>query len=557
MRRFLFFCFDLFLVFSLSLGTTGVSLAFDLELPSDEDRWIKVESPNFTVFSNADVRIAEDTALTFEQLWAVLVRDLGGLPPSSPMTTLVYVFDYFSDAYPPYGPFSKGKPKKSGGVFLEGRLANYAVIVERDYRFPDHAGIYHDYVHTVLDALYPELPLWLEEGLAEYYSVFFIEEGRAHVGSRIDNHIAWLRNKPLIPLPELLAVDRDSPEYKEESRVGIFYAESWLLTHMLVTERPEGRVQAARYAELLREGIDRDTAFTTAFQTTFDELEAEFKKYIRSRSYHYTVFPVNRQIIRGTTTSEMTRPEVLFRLGDLLASGDSERHEFAAEHFEAALAIDGDFGPAVAGLGRLDETAGRYQAALARYQRAADLTPDDYRINLLLGRALARGIGGETAHEARETQLQRARTYLERAIQLRPDLVAAWADLGATYLEDSEDVKPGIDALEHAMELQPKHPDVGVNLATLYVAQGAAAQAEGVIARMKAAGVDAQTLRKASEIGERAITESELDLGARDRRREDPAAGIGVAGGSSRLSSEIAPPAHRRRLEWGGGGANP
>ena len=557
MRRYLLLCFVVVLVSSLSLAPAGIALAYDLELPSDEDRWIKVETPNFTVFSNADAGIAEETALTFEQLWAVLVRDLGRLPPRSPMTTLVYVFDYFSDAYPPYGPFSKGKPKKSGGVFLEGRLANYAAIVERDYRFPAHAGIYHDYVHTVLDALYPELPLWLEEGLAEYYSVFFIEEGRAHVGTRIDNHIAWLRNKPLIPLPELLAVDRNSPEYREESRVGIFYAESWLLTHMLVTERPEGRAQAARYAELLREGIDRDTAFTTAFQTTVDELEAEFKKYVRSRSYHYTVFPVNRQIIRGTTTSEMSRPEVLFRLGDLLASGGSERHEFAAEHFEAAIALDRDFGPAVAGLGLLDETAGRYQAALAHYQQAADLTPDDYRINLLLGRALAREFGGETADEARETQVQQARTYLERAVQLRPDLVAPWAELGATYLEDPEDVKPGIDALEHAMELQPKHPDVGVNLTTLYVAQGAAGQAEGVIARMKAAGVDARTLRQASEIGERVITESELDLGARDRRREDPTAGIGVADEYSRLSAEIAQFAHRRRLEWGGGGANP
>ena len=530
MRRYLSFCFGFFLISSLSLAPAGVSLAYDLELPSNEDRWIKVESPNFTVFSNADARIAQDTALTFEQLWAVLVRDLEGLQPASPMTTYVYVFDYFSDAFPPYGPFSKGKPVKSGGAFIEGRIADYAAIVERDYRYPTHAGIYHDYVHTVLDALYPGLPLWLEEGLAEYYSVFFIEEGRAHVGTRIDNHIAWLRNKPLIPLPELIAVDRTSPEYKEESRIGMFYAESWLLTHMLVTERPEGRVQAARYGALLREGIDRDTAFTTAFQTTFSELEAELKKYIRSRSYHYTVFPVSRTIIRNTTTSEMTRQEVLFRLGDLLGNGGSERRDFAAEHFDAALALDEGYGPAVAGLGLLDEAAGRYEAALAHYERAAALTPDDFRINLLLGRALARGYGGGATQEARETQVQRARRHLERAARLRPELVEPWAELGSTYLADSEDVGPGIDALEHAMELQPKRSDVGLNLTTLYVAAGAAAQAESVIVRMKAAGVDAETLRKAKEIGERVVAESELDRGARDRRRGDLTADIGVAG---------------------------
>ena len=76
MRRFLLTGFGVVLYFSLSLVPAGVSVAYDLELPGDEDRWIKVESPNFTVFSNADENIAQQTALSFEQLWAVLVRDL-------------------------------------------------------------------------------------------------------------------------------------------------------------------------------------------------------------------------------------------------------------------------------------------------------------------------------------------------------------------------------------------------------------------------------------------------------------------------------------------------
>jgi tetratricopeptide (TPR) repeat protein len=529
MRRFLFFGFGVVLITLLSIAPAGVSVAFDLELPNDDDRWIKVESPNFTVFSNADERIAQETAMRFEQLWAVLVRDLQGLHPVSPVVTNIYVFDYFSDVYPAYGPFAKGKPKRSGGFFLEGRAANYAAIVERDYRYPSHSGIYHDYVHTVLQAIYPKLPLWLEEGLAEYYSVFRIEEGRAQVGSRIDRHIAWLRNKPLIPLPELLSVDRDSPEYREESRVGIFYAQSWLLTHMLVTERPEGRAQAARFAELLREGHDRDTAFTKAFQTTFEELEAQFKKYVRSRSYHYTVFPVSRKIIRNTTMSDMTRPEVLFRLGDLAVNGDAARHHFAAAHFEAAVALDEGSGSAVAGLGLLDEIAGRDDAALGRYERAVELTPDDYRINLLLGCALARECAGETNRDECADRLRRARHHLRRAGELQPGLVDPWAELGATYIAQIDNVQPGIDALEHAMELQPKRADVGLNLTTLYVAQGAAVRADTVVERMRAAGVGAQTLRRAKEISDRLNPEVTCGRGSSDGRQ----------------------------VEWGGGGASP
>jgi tetratricopeptide (TPR) repeat protein len=500
MRRILNHSFGFILISTVSLMAAWVCEASELELPSEDKRWIKVETPNFTVFANTDPKIATGTARSLEQLWAVLVRHLDGVPAAAPVPTYVYVFDFFSDAYVPYGPFSKGKPEKSGGYFISRPQANYIAIVERDYRYPNHLDILHDFLHTVLDDYFPELPLWLEEGLADYYSVFHVEDGRAHVGYRINRHIAWLRNNPLIPLAELLAIDESSPEYAEEHRNGIFFAESWLLTHMLLNEHPDGRAQAELYAKLLREGVDRDTAFTKAFNTTYEKLEKELKKYVRTRSHHYTVFPLSGRIVQNTRVSAMARTEVLFRLGDLLGSGLMERVDFAAEHFNAVLALDDSFGPGVAGLGSLDEAAGRNEAALARYEQAAALSPDDYRSNLLLGRSLFGGLASAASDEARVAQLQRARTALRRATELRPDLVEAWIELGSTYLTDMENIDRGIDALEHAMELQPKRPGVGIDLTMLYVKQGSAAKADWVIARLKAAGVGEETLRRAKEI---------------------------------------------------------
>ena len=160
-------------------------------------------------------------------------------------------------------------------------------------------------------------------------------------------------------------------------------------------------------------------------------------------------------------------------------------------------------------------TAGRREAALAHYERAAALTPDNYRINLLLGRGLARGFGSAASHEARVAQLKRARAALQRAADLRPGLVEPWAELGSTYLSDTENTDLGIDALEHAMKVQPKHPDVGINLTTLYVKQGSAAEADSVIARMEAAGVEAQALRRAQEIAATLDPDTELERGSR------------------------------------------
>lgn len=501
MGRFLPRCIGFIVITMVSLMLTSVAATYELELPSVEGHWIKVETSNFTVFSNADVKIARKNAQSLEQLWAVLARDLASVPTVCPRPIYVYVFDFFSDAFIPYGPLSKkGRPKKSGGYFISRQMADYVAIVERDYRYTNRLDLYHQYVHAVLDGYHPELPLWLEEGLAEYYSIFHLEKGEARVGYRVNRHIARLRNSPLIPLADLLAIDRTSPEYDEDDRTGLFYAESWLLTHMLLIERPNGRVQSMLYAEMLRDGVDRETAFTRAFQTTYEELEKELRKYVRARSFHYKVFPLSQKIISNTEISDMARTEVLTSLGDLLGSGLSARYEFAAEHFKAALDLDDTYGPAVAGLGLLDEVGGRNEATHALYERAAKLSPGDYRVNLLLGRSLSSRAVSAASDKARVSLLQRARTALQLAADLRPELVEPWALLGATYVSGIDNAGPGIEALENAMNLQPKRPDVGVNLTTLYVKQGSAAEAESVIARMAVAGVDADALRRAQEI---------------------------------------------------------
>jgi hypothetical protein len=44
-----------------------------------------------------------------------------------------------------------------------------------------------------------------------------------------------LRQTQLLPLSALFAVDASSANYHENNKASIFYAESWLLTHYLMT----------------------------------------------------------------------------------------------------------------------------------------------------------------------------------------------------------------------------------------------------------------------------------------------------------------------------------
>ena len=66
----------------------------------------------------------------------------------------------------------------------------------------------------------------------------------------------------MIPLPELLAVNQSSPLYNEGDRRSIFYAESWALTHYLLTERPNGGAEVNKYVTAVAGGVPADAAFT-------------------------------------------------------------------------------------------------------------------------------------------------------------------------------------------------------------------------------------------------------------------------------------------------------
>ena len=71
--------------------------------------------------------------------------------------------------------------------------------------------------------------------MSEIYSTFEPVGTQAQIGKPIEAHLRVLAREQFMPLHELFSVDVDSPQYNEANRQGVFYAESWLLTHYLVS----------------------------------------------------------------------------------------------------------------------------------------------------------------------------------------------------------------------------------------------------------------------------------------------------------------------------------
>jgi len=77
------------------------------------------------------------------------------------------------------------------------------------------------------------MPLWLEEGLAEYWGNSQIENKEARVGLVDVRQIRYLQQNRLLPIQTLVTLDGTSPLYNTQDHAGLFYAESWLVVHLL------------------------------------------------------------------------------------------------------------------------------------------------------------------------------------------------------------------------------------------------------------------------------------------------------------------------------------
>jgi tetratricopeptide (TPR) repeat protein len=490
--------FALTLVLALFTWTISGTIAGPIaagarELPSPKEPWSELRTADFTIYSNAGERKAREIGEDLERLHDALAQLSPGLVLSSPVPTSIFVFkDAFS--FQPYARSYNSKVVDKGGYFLGRQLGNY-VAINADQHGQERELIYHEYIHYLLRNNVATLPLWLHEGLAEYYSTLEVGKGEARLGLPPAQHVQWLRQHALIPLTTIFAVDEHSPEYNEQARSGGFYAESWLLVHYLISGSPDRRGEAAELLRLAQAGTPPDRLFAAAFGADPAVLEAELRPYVKNYQFYSTRLPLRPEANLAMTARPMPWPEVLSRLGDLLGHLADDHLALAAEHFHAALAAQpapAAQASALAGLGELAERAGRADEARSFYERAAPLAPADPTVQYLLARSLLADPGADS--------LRRARAALQKVVALSPGFGEAWASLGYTYQAEENLGAEAVTSLEAAHRLLPARMEVAHNLALAYARTGQAQKAGEMIERVLVpGGASAEEVESARE----------------------------------------------------------
>ncbi len=477
------------------LSSAGALLA----LPPDKDRWIQVQTAHFTFYSNASERRTLDLGRRLERFRAVLALSYQKFKVDPPVTTSVYVFR--DDAsLTPYKQRFNGRPITMGGLFASAPDGNY-IEMNGDPGTDPLDIIYHEYIHHFLEANMHNVPAWFNEGVAECFGTFRADDKAASVGLTQSDHVLYLRQHGLMPLHDLFAITTKSPDYNEGERRGIFYAESWALVHYLMWDKPERRPQLGRFLDRLAGGEDPDEAFGESFETDHQTMENELRAHVRQARFLYSAVRLSDLKVDGTVqVTPMTREDVLVRLGDLLVHVHPDRAAEAEEHFAEARRINPSCAAAYAGLGCLRDRTERYDEAVALYEKALAIDPEDALACFHLGRCLTRrALAQPPPPEPGQVapDIARAQGLFVRTIQLRPGFAEAYAEYGRTFLVEGGNLPSAINLLETARQMLPARTDIVVNLAMLYARKGDGARAHALVENVLAHMNDREALEAA------------------------------------------------------------
>jgi tetratricopeptide (TPR) repeat protein len=250
------------------------------------ENWIQVSSPHFTVISNSNEKQARRIAGQFERMRSMFHAAFPQLQvdPAHPIVVLaVRDKDQFRMLEPQ--AYLANESLHLNGLFLRASDQNYVLIrIEPEGQHP-YAIVYHEYTHWLLSRA-PNLPLWFDEGMAEFYDTAQIFERDSSIGAANERDLMLLRQTPLLPFETLFTIDETSPYYREKKKGSIFYAESWALTHYLYFHDFDYKTSRVNdYMDLLSQNVDPVVAATRAFGD-LKELQAALEHYIQQGTFH-------------------------------------------------------------------------------------------------------------------------------------------------------------------------------------------------------------------------------------------------------------------------------
>ena len=361
--------------------------------------WTRANSEAFEIYSDAGADSARSTLEYFQRLRAFFLSYTNlNTGSSTPVRIIVF---RSAEEFNPY----RVRPN-AAAFYIGTESRNYIVMPALSAEHLSVAA--HEYVHFLIHANSLPLPAWLNEGLSDVFSTLMINERSSSVGGDLSGRSRLLRNRHWLSLQELVVLQADSPLRNDPNLEGLFYAESWALTHMLLLS-PGYSPHFPELVTAIAAGLPTPSAFARVYAKSMEAMERDLHSYVADRRFMPVSLPGVSVPPPAIRISSLTPIDARSMLADLVsATGDRARatalyRELARESPESA-----DF---PAALGSIALRNGDRNTARREWQRAVQLGIADpvlcYRYAVL-------------AQEADQPDEQ-VRPALERAVALQPD----------------------------------------------------------------------------------------------------------------------------------------
>jgi Tfp pilus assembly protein PilF len=458
----------------LSLGALAPTL-------TAKDTWIEIRSPNFTVISNAGDKEARKIADQFEEFREVfhttfpkLRLDLGkpliifAVKNEDSLKTLIPVYWESKWHFHPDGIYVAGEDRHYVAVRTD-------VQTENPYQI-----VYHEYTHAIMDLNFRGLPVWLNEGLAEFYGNSVIRDKDVEIGKVATYHLQTLQQERLIPIDALLMADQSSPYYNEANHATVFYAESWAIVHYLMLD-PDARKRQLLGTFLAAWDASGDQL--AAAEKTFGDLKkfaSAMEAYARQRSFYVakvatTIHGDPKSFSnRALSNAELEAQRALFY-------AHTQRPKEAQAAIEAALQADPHLALAYEAKGFLEYSQQQFRQAESEFARAIELKTTDYFPYYFLAEAKLRN--GMSSEEASPT----VSAFLEKAIEMNPQYAPAYAALASVYSINPATRDKAFAAGRRAMDLEPRNLSYATNYGYVLANAGKTAEAKSLALRIQQA----------------------------------------------------------------------
>jgi len=438
------------------------------------DQWVQVSSNHFVVLTNSNEKQARHIVDQFERMRWVFQTLFPKLntDPAAPINVYAAKNGKTFQAVEPQAYLAKGQLNLAG-YFLTADDRNFVLLrldAEQENPF---ATVYHEYTHLQFRSAGDWLPLWLNEGMAEFFQNTEIRDKDVLVGEPSADDILYLRQQQLIPLPVLLKVDASSPYYHQEQKGSVFYAEAWALTHfLLINDRLKKTNMMTDYMNLVSHHEDPVTAAEKAFGD-LKQLQTALQAYIGAGQYKQFVLnsaaaPIDES---SYTVKPKTQIDADVERADIL--GLVHREKESQNLIDSVLKADPNNANAHEVLGSAQFRAGHLDDAVKSYGEAVKLDPNSLFANYYFGRLALQGPGSVPDADIESS--------LRKAIQLNSRFAPAYERLSAFYTMRHERLDEAYSLITSAVKLEPGNLYYRLNAANVVTVMGRYSEASKIL----------------------------------------------------------------------------